>query len=1299
MTHVTDYGPLAALARWSRALTQGMGATGPIGAPHGRAALIAFMLGLATLGSAGATTTTVTLADQPPFTTANVPGNLALALSVEFPTAISVANLGDYADASTYYGYFDPAKCYNYVYNATTPSSSYFQPYSYGTTSSGHQCSGYWSGNFMNWATMQTIDPFRWALTGGYRSVDTTSMTILEKAWGSAQGGTNNFPYRGTTQTAGGGHNLPTSLISAVTPFTSWSGFTSAIWSNGNMMVFAQGGAYIVPAIYVSDLASVSVANSSSPLTGFRVFVRVQVCSNATSPSGQSLLESNCVGYGTATTNSGGVTTYSSYKPQGLMQTYANKIKFAAFSYLNGYGSNDQGGVLREPMTFIGPTYPQPLSTSTVTNSQAEWDPTTGIMNTNPDTYSAGLSGVSQSGVMNYLNKFGEYGQTYMTYDNVSELYYAVVRYYEHLGNVSSWSSGATSTMLDGFPAVASWNDPIAYSCQKNFILGIGDDHTWYDYNVGGSGATGSRAVPSAVSSDSFNKAATWTSSLQSLEGITNTPWWIYNQNATYYIAGLAYGIHVNDIRTDLTGAQTVSTYWMDVAEDQEVENLNPYYLATKYGGFTPTTAIPASGSGSSYNMNTALTTSQYDTTGGTVTMNGGNVHPLPDNYFVAGNAAKMVSSLTSAFTNISNAIKAYTTSFSLSKANVSASGLTSFASQYDPSSWTSTITGSTLTFSASTGAPSDSTVWLSSNTLQTQLAGTGWRTARNVITYSNGPSCGTSYAGVPFEVANLCSTQLAALNVGSLAGTYSSNTTSTQYLNFLRGDVSNQVGSSTSGSTQSLRARALLLGDVVDANLVPVGTPGASYSETYNPGYTAFTTQWSTTTPRPTMVYAAANDGMMHAFVGSTGVEQFAYVPSAVYQGPTGTPLSNGLAQLGNPNYVHHYYVDATPTVVDVDFNRTNGNTSGSPNWHSILVGGLGKGGKSYYAIDVTNPAGMSSETAAAGKVLWEFTDSTMGYSFGIPVVVKTAKYGWVVALTSGYNNSDGNGYLYLVNPANGALLQKIQTPSASSGMTQASAYIQDYSDFTADSIYVGDLNGNLWRFDLTGTPTTYSAPTLLATLADSSGTAQPVTTAPLIEIHPTTRKRYVMVGTGQLLSTSDVASSQIQTFYAIIDGTATGFITPVSTPITRSNLTAVSSVLTGVTLASVTNGWYLDLGSSGGVGYRVVVNPTAYNGVVAFSELLTSTNACSPSGTSNLYGLNYATATSVLNTSSTNSTTVAYDSYTSAITSTKFIGTVDGAELVVGTNDGSILNVPGNYTGTIATRLLNWREIPTAQ
>ena len=58
---------------------------------------------------------------------------------------------------------------------------------------------------------MQTIDPFRWALTGGYRAQDDASTTILERAWASGQGGT--APDRVITDST---------IVAGATP-TGWS--------------------------------------------------------------------------------------------------------------------------------------------------------------------------------------------------------------------------------------------------------------------------------------------------------------------------------------------------------------------------------------------------------------------------------------------------------------------------------------------------------------------------------------------------------------------------------------------------------------------------------------------------------------------------------------------------------------------------------------------------------------------------------------------------------------------------------------------------------------------------------------------------------------------------------------------------------------------------------------------------------------------------------------------------------------------------------------------------------------------
>ena len=215
-------------------------------------------------------------------------------------------------------------------------------------------------------------------------------------------------------------------------------------------------------------------------------------------------------------------------------------------------------------------------------------------------------------------------------------------------------------------------------------------------------------------------------------------------------------------------------------------------------------------------------------------------------------------------------------------------------------------------------------------------MGGTGWQTARRVVTWNGS-------AGVPFEPANIASpgtaNNLTAVEVAGLtfnASSYSPSTTPAQYVNYVRGDQSNEVGSTATPSTHSLRKRTVLLGDIVDAALTPVTTPLQTFSDSNNPGYSAFKLLWTTTTPRPTMVYAGANDGMLHGFLGSNGTEQFAYIPSAVFQGPNNTPQVDGLAELGNPNYSHHFYVDATPINYDIDLHNTypTPSASCSPCW-----------------------------------------------------------------------------------------------------------------------------------------------------------------------------------------------------------------------------------------------------------------------------------------------------------------------------------------------------------------------------
>jgi type IV pilus assembly protein PilY1 len=182
----------------------------------------------------------IDLADEPLFsTTSSVPGNLILALSVEWPTATTPAypSTTAYAAASTFLGYFDPGKCYSYIYNSTTPSSSYFTPYG---SASSHACSSsaslqLWSGNYLNWASMQTLDAFRWVLTGGYRSTDTATVTILTKTY--AERDASVIPQK---TLAVGSSDDP---IAGATPFKGsvWSsGVTTRVRALGTRMWFTS---------------------------------------------------------------------------------------------------------------------------------------------------------------------------------------------------------------------------------------------------------------------------------------------------------------------------------------------------------------------------------------------------------------------------------------------------------------------------------------------------------------------------------------------------------------------------------------------------------------------------------------------------------------------------------------------------------------------------------------------------------------------------------------------------------------------------------------------------------------------------------------------------------------------------------------------------------------------------------------------------------------------------------------------------------------------------------------------------
>lgn len=1236
----------------------------------------------------------VRLADQPVFTSVSVPGNLALALSVEFPTAVSVAHpTRAYASSNEYLGYFDPDKCYRYRFVSDTANNTY--QYIADTSDDNHfyptraatnrRCSGEWSGNFLNWASMQTIDPFRWALTGGYRWIDTPSLTILEKAWSSGQGSaTTNFP---DSTTASG-------EISGATPFIGATSLGTSIFGRGNKMRFMA-----------VDSGSPSYTGTANHFRGnanlgtlYEVFIRVKVCDNSVGR------EANCKAY-----------SDGNYKPEGLMQQYANKIRYSTFGYLASDDSGNvnlqrDGAVLRAAQRFIGPTQPVPGSTDIANPLTSEWNASTGVMARNPNSADATASStgtvpIADSGVMNYLNKFGEINRSvYKRYDSVSELYYAALRYFRNLGNVPAWSSltnvtdTARKTMLDGFPVITNWTDPVQYSCQRNFILGIGDVNTHADRNLPGA-TTGSKepAMPPEVFADTVN-AVEWTNRVGALQGLgTLGATTIGSNEAGYLMAGLAYYANTTDIRPDLVGKQTVKTYWLDVLEGGYNAN-RQFYLAAKYGGFNPPSAFTVDSATATQFANNK---GWWTTTGLTI---GGQ--DQPDNYYTANRPDLMVRGLTSAFSSISSQLKAVSTSFSTASAQVAESGVASYAARYDAENWTGDVIASETSFNATTGKPTFDTRWSLAAKLNAQAAGAGWDTGRFIVTRNS--STGTS---VPFRMANLASSQTTALDTSYISGNDSGN-----YVKYLRGDRTQERANATDKSL-AYRDRVGLLGDIIGAKSRPVGPPAAAYSNTSNPGYDAFKTAYASRTP---MVYVGANDGMVHAVDGrltgaTAGAEVWAYVPSALITGPSNTPNDNGLAALGNPNFTHRNFVDASPIAVDVDFGLTGG-ASGSADWRTVLIGGLGKGGKMIYALDVTDPSSVanepvaSREAKAATKVLWEFTDPDLGYVYGQPIVVKTRKWGWTVIVGSGYNNRDGLGYIFFINPRTGARLEKIATTCSAcstaneAGLAHVNAFLLDLADGYADAVYAGDLQGQLWRLDVTGTAA-YPEPVQLAQLTDGNSRVLPITSRPLPVVQPGSNRRYITVGTGKLLDGTDISDSQSQRFFAIIDGSNAAFATSadlpsgVRFPVVTSNMRQLTDITAPITLNLNSEvGWYLDLGRlTSGPGWRVLSDPTAFYGTVAFvATAPSSSDACQPGGTSRVYSLDLGTGASTL-INSDGSTKAFYDSMPGVIIDLQNFQVNGNPRLVAGSSspDAEPDSIQRRPPAGIGLQRLNWREI----
>lgn len=413
----------------------------------------------------------------------------------------------------------------------------------------------------------------------------------------------------------------------------------------------------------------------------------------------------------------------------------------------------------------------------------------------------------------------------------------------------------------------------------------------------------------------------------------------------------------------------------------------------------------------------------------------------------------------------------------------------------------------------------------------QTKLDNITW-SARRIFAKPTSAASGDPLRA--FTYANLTGAEQAYFNPSTLSQyaalsvSNASDITASNLVDFLRGNRGLEQDGDVSHA-QIWRRRSHVLGDIVNTQPIFMKAPNALYTDT---GYSAFK---AANASRKPLVFVSAQDGMLHAFnahtdavtVGGTAVqpgeEMWAFVPSQAME---------TMKLLGDVNYAHRYFVDGQITVADVDF--------GGGDWRTILVGGQGAGGTSYFALDVTDPT--------SPKYLWEFSTANLGYTYSNAAVTKLHTGEWVVMFSSGYNNTsnggDGVGYVFALNPETGAAKTgfPLSTGSGSGGSPSNLGRLALWADNpstdnTAQYVYAGDTNGDLWRFDLdsTGTGHTGTAVFKLAHL-EASGIPQPITTKPELSAIAS-GTRLILVGTGKYLENSDLTNTDPQAFFAVKD------------------------------------------------------------------------------------------------------------------------------------------------------------------
>lgn len=1241
-----------------------------------------------------------------------------LAFSVAAPTTGAHYRDENYSNTNEYIGYYDAEGCYSYNNNPSETLPTGFSQADYkrfdriGNAVS-RKCTGSvngFSGNFLNWATGSAVDMLRLALTGGDRFIDTAktdtvpSLTILQRTvlpdgadLSCYFNDSSNFPAKKLPKNDGSGNAywgaVPQAMITQAANKDIW------VANVLNQIYFGTSSNSSYP---ISSNTSNSGCNADNknlytlgtlgdnPLTSDKYFYsRIQVCNISTTTPAE-LLDNRDYGLCTRYPN-------NSYKPIGFIQKYSEQLRLALFGYLldQSYSWRQvegvfgrYGGVLRAPVKFVGlKTFDENGQDNTPVggNPKAEWDATTGVLKSNPDGDTTQIT--PSSGIINYINKLGRIGPAsvygrYKFGDPVGELYGEALRYLQGLQPTpeayETTSSYASYPPQDGHPVYNTWTDPYGgtrsstenYSCLKSNIVLIADAapndsrrlltrtanvaNNIIDFNVWNSVVTAFEKKQSLGYTDgqkvdrtTANNPNNAVNNLDPNIAASCSP----SSLCAPLLAAQAYWAHTHDIRgEDWTSAPSlqrrglrVKSYFFDVnqavrSDDADFrQKRNQLFTAAKYGGFE---ADAGNYGGNPYNTWGNPFRRQDGTYDNNVWQDFANPGEA-STFHIFSNPRDTLKAFETIFSRGSTANRNIAGSAAASK-NFTQAGSFIYQGAFDTSDWSGDVLAIPIMINTNNEASISPVNTWSAATKLSNLASPA--STRNIVV--GRPGAASSPAASAFTWAAIDDAMKA--NLAKSVPSDNADGFGEARLNYLRGDNS-QEGT-------RFRVRKKLLGDIVNSGVVYSGTPTASISGAN--GYSDFYAANASRTP---VVFAGANDGMMHAFNANTGDELFGYIPS--WMGPK-------LGALTRSTYLnnHQSYVDGSPAVAEAQLGTTNT----AADWKTVLVSGTGAGGPGVFALDVTNPTAFSAD-----KVLWEFTradDPDLGYVVGRPQIVKmrtsaygsAATYRWFAMVASGVNNyvadtsgaftdkprntTGGNPALFLIaldKPVGTAWTKEGTTPnyykitlpvdsslSAANGPGLVNFRPIFGSAGEVTHVYMGDLHGKLWKLDFTLLGSTRWTMDRLSffkngslahpfyTARTAAGAVQPISMAPTVVAGPILNEvatSYVSFATGKYLESTDNTSTTQQTIYTLFDNAdpdadanpkGSGIISgrgrlQAGTTNAATGVIAVEAFVWGRASSDTDtqrSGWYADFAKSG---ERVIANATVFGDNLIFGSL----------------------------------------------------------------------------------------------